>query len=329
MPVFRFDRALKIAPKTRISLELNVGLTRDTPSNAGDVPTRGAERKAARQRARQQRRRLAAERKVVREELSVGRAPATGGLPDFLIIGAQKCGTTFLYDLLSLHPDVEPSTIKEVHYLDQRFGEGLEWYRSHFAAYPRNDEQKIMTGEATPYYLFYPHAPARAARLLPGARLLVLLRDPVDRAYSHYHHMLRRRRESLSFEEAVRAEEFRLRGEVEKMMEDERYHSFNHQWFSYLSRGIYVDQISTWQQHFDAEQMLVLRSEDLFSDTLATLKTAVRFLGLADWEPEDRAPTAKSGGYAPLDPDSRSRLQEYFEPHNRRLYEHLGVDLGW
>lgn len=329
MPIFQFGRALKIAPKTRISLELKVGLTRATSSNVGDVPTRGAKGKAVGQRTRQKRRRLAEERKVAREEIPEGCTLATGGLPDFLIIGAQKCGTTFLYDLLSLHPEVEPATTKEVHYLDQRFGEGVEWYRSHFAALPRSDSRRAVTGEATPYYLFYPHAPARAARLMPEARLLILLRNPVDRAYSHYHHMLRRGRESLSFKEAVRAEEFRLRGEVEKIMEDERYHSYNHQWFSYLSRGVYIDQILAWQQYFDARQMLVLKSEDLFSDTLATFKTAARFLGLEDWEPAARAPTVKTGGYAPMEPGSRRWLQEYFEPHNRRLYEHVGADLGW
>lgn len=317
MPVFRFGRTIKITPKTRIFLNVEAGAA---SPKADDTPMQETKSRAARQRARQQRRRLA--RKGQEEGVR-----ATGGLPDFLIIGAQKSGTTLLYELLGLHPGVEPATTKEVHYLDQRFGEGDEWYRSHFVAQPRGES--FLTGEATPYYLFYPHAPARAAGLVPEARLLVLLRNPVDRAFSHYHHMFRRKRETLSFEEAVRAEEFRLRGEVEKILEDERYHSFNHQWFSYLSRGIYVDQISAWQNHFDARQMLVLKSEDLFTDTPATMKTVLRFLGLANWESERWERPAKSGGYPPMNPSIRRRLERYFEPHNQRLYKHLGVDFGW
>jgi hypothetical protein len=245
-------------------------------------------------------------------------------LPDFAIIGAQRCGTTFLYDLLTQHPQVEPATKKEVHYFDLHFSRGTGWYRSHFP--PR--KEGVITGEASPYYLFHPHAAGRMAKVVPRARLIMLLRDPVERAYSHYHHQVRRGDEPLGFEEAVEAEETRLRGERERILEDEHYRGFVYQHFSYLSRGIYVDQLVQWSRYFGGDQTLVLKSEDLFDRTPDALEPVLRFLGLPDWKPEDSRPCFQ-GSYPPMKPATRERLREYFEPHNRRLYEYLGVDLGW
>lgn len=250
---------------------------------------------------------------------------ANSTAPDFVIIGAQKCGTTFLYDLLMQHPRVEPAERKEVHFFDLHYGKGVDWYRSRFP--PR--EQGTLTGEATPYYLFHPHAARRMAKVVPGVRLITLLRNPIDRAYSHYHMELGRGRETLkTFEEAVDAEEGRLRGERTRMLEDEHYASFDYQHFSYLSRGIYVDQLMEWSRFFGGEQMLVSRSEDFFEGNVDALEPVLEFLGLADWKPEVMEPSFE-GSYPPMDPATRRRLHDYFEPHNRRLHEYLGVDFGW
>jgi len=264
-----------------------------------------------------------ADRAFAREE---GRG--TGSLPEFLILGAQKGGTTFFYDLLCRHPEVEPASVKEVHYFDFHSGESEGWYRSHFPALGPEDGRRMITGEGSPYYLFHPAAPERAARVLPQVRLIALLRNPVDRAYSHYHHSIRRGRESLGFEEALEVEALRLRGEAEKILEDERYDSFNHQWFSYLRRGIYVDQILAWLDFFPEDRMLVIKSEDFFADAAKTMDLACDFLGLTGWEPDIERPRSKKD-YGPMSHATRKRLEDYFEPHNRRLYEHLGVDLGW
>ena len=94
-------------------------------------------------------------------------------LPDFLIIGAQKSGTTFLYQLLVQHPHVKPAFVKEVHYFDLEYRKGVNWYRSHFPLQMRNSREYI-TGEASPYYLFHPHAPRRASAVVPDAKLVVL-----------------------------------------------------------------------------------------------------------------------------------------------------------
>lgn len=252
-------------------------------------------------------------------------------LPDFLIIGAQKCGTTFLYQLLVQHPRVKPAFLKEVHYFDLNFRKDHNWYRSHFPLQIRNT-QRYITGEASPYYLFHPHAPRRASGVVPDAKLIVLLRNPVDRAYSHYQHQVKRvkgkTRESLPFDEAIEVEERILPGEVNKMLQDEYYASSSHRTRSYLSRGIYIDQLLAWSSFFQRRQIFVLKSEDLFSDTTNALEGMLDFLEIPYWAPEIYSIPNKRE-YSGVSPPVRQRLEEYYKPHNQRLYEYLGADLGW
>ena len=256
-------------------------------------------------------------------------------MPDFLIIGGQKCGTTSLYNHLVEHPGVLPASRKEVHYFsDRSFGKGRLWYRAHFPTalyryYARRVRRReFVTGEATPYYIFHPLSPKRARETVPRARLIALLRNPVDRAYSQYNHELRRGAETLPFEGAIEREEGRLRGEREKMLRDEGYHSFSYLYHSYLARGVYVDQLMAWRKFFPEEQLLVLKSEDLFADPAAVVERSLDFLGVPAGEPKDYG-RLNEGRYAEMDPLLRERLVEYFRPHNERLYEYLGTDLGW
>jgi hypothetical protein len=252
-------------------------------------------------------------------------------LPDFAIIGAQKCGTTFLYQLLVQHPHIKPAFAKEVHFFDLNFRKGGNWYRSHFPLQMRSS-RKYITGESSPYYLFHPHAPRRASAVVPHAKLIVLLRNPVDRAYSHYQHQVKRvkgeRRETLTFEEAIEAEERILPGEVSKMLQNEHYESLSHRTRSYLRRGIYIDQLLVWSSYFQREQMLILKSEDLFNDTTNILERTLDFLEISHWAPETYSIPNKRE-YTGMSPHIRQRLYEYYKPHNQRLYEYLAVDLGW
>ena len=252
-------------------------------------------------------------------------------LPDFLIIGAQKCGTTFLYQLLAQHPRVKPAFAKEVHYFDLNFTKGDNWYRSYFPLRTPGGH-KFITGESSPYYLFHPHAPRRASTVVPDAKLIVLLRNPIDRAYSHYQHQVKRgkvgRRETLTFEEAIEAEEKTLPNEVSRMLQDERYESPSHRTRSYLTRGMYVDQLLVWSSFFQRKQMLILKSEDLFDDMRNTLELMLTFLEIPNWRPETYSIPNKRE-YTGMSSLIRQRLDEYYEPHNQRLYEYLGMDLGW
>jgi hypothetical protein len=187
---------------------------------------------------------------------------------------------------------------------------------------------RLLTGEASPYYLYHPQVPERIRETLPEVRLIALLRNPVERAYSHYQLNRRQGKEPLSFDDAIGSEEERLRGEYQRLVQDPTYYSDNHYKFGYLARGVYVDPLTRWREHFPAERLLVLRSEDLYRDPRETLSQVNRFLGLPEWEPGHFKPYNQKP-YSEIDPKIRQRLLDYFEPHNRRLYEYLGRDFDW
>ena len=168
-------------------------------------------------------------------------------IPHFLIIGAQKCGTTSLYNYLIQHPQVCAASQKNFIF-DIYFQKGLNWYYNQFPLIKLN--KLIITGEASPYYLFHPHAPKRIAKTLPNVKLIVLLRNPVDRAYSHYYHQVKMKTESLSFRQAIEEENKRLQPELIKMLENENYHSLPYQYYSYLARGRYIEQLQNWMNFF-------------------------------------------------------------------------------
>src|SRR5438874_9257675 len=184
------------------------------------------------------------------EKLYRGMTSSLRLLPDFLIIGTQRGGTTALYHYIKTHPCIEPATATEVHFFDKRFSKGLGWYRGHFPTRiekyyaERLRGRALLTGEASSSYLFYPHAPKRVAKAIPHIKLIVLLRNPVDRAYSQYFHAVELGHEIHStFEEAIEGEEERTSRERERILQDEHYYSSAYKHLSYLTRGIYVDQL--------------------------------------------------------------------------------------
>jgi hypothetical protein len=250
-------------------------------------------------------------------------------LPDFIVFGAQKCGSTSVYDYVKHHPQIIPAYKKAAHYFDMNYSQGLSWYRAHFPLKSANPAQaRSLTGEASPYYIFHPLAAERAASLVPNVKLIALLRNPVNRAYSHYHHMLRTKREELTFEEALEAEESRLAGVEDQILTDDEYTLYNHRNYSYKARGMYADQLARWFRFFPREQFLILKSEDFFRNPAQTCSQIYQFLDLPDWD-LGHYENANPGGYPPMNPLTRQRLNEYFRPHNQRLYEMVGIDFGW
>ncbi|MCC6301280.1 MAG: sulfotransferase [Gammaproteobacteria bacterium] len=254
--------------------------------------------------------------------------------PDFFIIGVQKGGTTSLYNYLARHPAVLPAAEKEVHYFTDNYRHGGLWYRERFPTRYHKFRRmlrlraRVLTGEATPYYIFHPHAARRIRGHYPGARIILMLRDPVERAYSHYRYHVKLGVETLDFEGAIAAEPKRLEGELEKMMADETYLSERYKLFSYLRRGVYVEQIRRWHEQFPREQILILKSEDFFADPAACFRDVVRFLGLGRHELPSYD-TFNAGAESALSGETRRRLREYFRPYNAELYDYLGVDFGW
>jgi hypothetical protein len=250
------------------------------------------------------------------------------GLPAALLIGAQKSGTTSLFHYLVEHPDVLPSFGKEIHYFDLHYARGVGWYRGRFP-FRHRLRRGALTLDATPYYLAHPLAPQRASQLLPNAKLVAVLRNPINRAFSHYHHEVRAGQETLSFAEAIEKESERLTGEEERLSTDPGYYSYNHHHYSYTGRGLYLDQLRRWVQHFPRSRLLVLQSERFFRDPAATTAAVHEFLGLRPFRGRSRKIFLPGKYGHEMPPDVRKRLATYFEPYNRELYQWLGEEFDW
>lgn len=277
-------------------------------------------------------------RTMIRARSATGRL---GPLPDFLIVGAQRAGTTSLYHRLLGHPDVYPALAKEVHFFDRHFGLGTDWYRANFS--PHLGSGGHVTGEATPDYLAHPHAMRRVAEVAPDTKVIVLLRDPVTRALSHHRLMVQLGHETLPFAEALDAEAERTGPGLAAMLADETVHSRDWNLFSYVQRGHYPEQLRRLYRHIDAEQVLVLPADAL--RTTSGFATVCTFLGLGQPDADDAAGGAAPGPGAPdasprgaviteadkehLDPAIRARLEAEFAPDRAELTELLGAPPGW
>ncbi len=265
-------------------------------------------------------------RKVARNAIwAFGTATAPGRpLPNFLVLGAQKAGTTALYAYLRWHPGITGPSWKEVSFFDRHWWRGERWYRGQFPLRSRGR----LVGEASPSYLFHPLAHERARAVVPDARLLVVLRNPADRAYSQYQHEVALGREPLSFEDALAAEEERTRGEVERIVADPR--AFSHEWWdhTYAARGLYADQLERWLAVFPRDQLLVVTSDELGERPAEAYASILSFLGAAPHE-LNAYPRVFDRDYAPMRPETREKLITRFAEPNRRLEELLGRELGW
>jgi len=248
-------------------------------------------------------------RRAVRAGRAYGRAALPlplGRLPEFLIIGGQRCGTTSLYRYLARHPSVRAATGKELQFLSLHHGRGLRWYRGHFPVRPAG----VLSFEASPYYLFDPDVPTRAAELLPDARFIALLRDPADRAYSHYLHSRAYGVEPLSFADALDAEPERLAtgGHTARRR------------YSYVARGRYAEQLSRWFGAVGRARVLVVRTEQL-DDRYGEI---LDFLGLDRVPAPDRRHTRRPAGAPELPAELRDRLDAGFAADRAALAELLG-----
>jgi hypothetical protein len=245
-------------------------------------------------------------------------------LPDALIIGAMKSGTSSLHYYLTQQRQVIAPLRKEVHYFDLNFGRGESWYRANFG----REGQAGVNIDSSPYYLFHPLAPQRAHALVAHAKLIVLLRDPVRRAYSHYWHERDKGREPLAFEDAIAAEPDRIVRAHERLARGEIERSAAHQYFSYLARGRYAEQLERWLQFYPREQLLVLRFEDLARDPLLMTNEALAYVGLSPMSGAKLEPR-HTRKYPPLDPATAERLRDYFVPHDAALAKILGRPVRW
>jgi len=261
-------------------------------------------------------------------------------LPDFLIIGAQKSGTSSLYSYLTQHPHVAAASgfidsQKEARFFTRHFKQGTTWYRRHFplSVHKRLFEmphgRPLLSGESTPSYVYFPHSLRRIARTVPEAKLILLLRDPIERAFSHYRHATRLGVEHLTFPQAIRVEEERLRGEEEMLWEDENYTSFSFGYHSYLKRGLYAEQIERVFSYFPRDQVLILESADFFGNPQEAYDSVLAFLQLPAHQLEGYQKVNAAPRSEDMDSATRMKLQAYFHPHNEKLFRLLGRRFAW
>jgi hypothetical protein len=249
-------------------------------------------------------------------------------LPNFIIIGVQKGGTSSLFNYLLQHPNIIRGYKKEVKFFDGNYHKGIDWYRYNYPLMTQMSDPIVQTGEASPSYVFHPLVPKRVKEALPNIKLVLLLRDPVARAYSHYQGNLRKGHEKLTFEEAIEQEQSRLDGEQEAIVADQHYPMYNYLVYSYLARGIYIEQIRNWLKSFTREQILIQRSEDLFSNPQDVYTRVLTFFGLPEWKP-DNFEIINFGRYEMMEPQTKNKLREYFNPFNQELYDYLGTNFDW
>jgi hypothetical protein len=254
--------------------------------------------------------------------------------PGFIMIGAQRCGTTSVFLALSAHPQVmRPVFRKGINYFDLNYYRGKRWYLGHFPV-ARTARRKAagygdpVAFEASGYYLYHPFALDRLARDLPAARLVVMLRDPVERAFSAYKHEYARGYERESFEKALELEDGRLAGEVDLMRHDLRYESFPHRHHSYRHRGHYALQLERVFRLFPRSQVHIIDSEEFFRRPARQYQDLLAFLGLRPFEPPGFGPYNDRPGET-MRPATRKMLTEYYAPHDEQLARLLGRAPAW
>lgn len=268
--------------------------------------------------------------------VTFGRVTAPARMvPGFLICGAQRCGTTSMYRTLSQHPGVLKAVLhKGVHYFDNHYDRGFGWYKAHFPLEltARRLAQQIgyrpLTFESSPYYMFHPLAAERIDKDLPGVKLLVLLRDPVERAYSAHAHELARGYETEPFERAVELEESRLEGMTERLVSDPSYQSHSHQHHGYVSRGQYVDHLVRLESIVGRDRLYVVDSGDFFTDPEPAFAGVLDFLGLPA-ESGIRFERHNARPRSPLSAELRERLDAHFQPYDEKLAAWWGRTPSW
>ncbi|NEQ39467.1 MAG: tetratricopeptide repeat protein [Okeania sp. SIO3I5] len=242
--------------------------------------------------------------------------------PNFMIIGTGKSGTTSLYNYLSQHPQVLPAIKKEIYFWSRHFDKGINWYLAHFPPIPKGT--KFLTGEATPTYINSRQTPARLFSIFPQIKLIIILRNPVDRAISHYYHEVRSKMENKSLSEAIFSQLERLQKIPESALQEAYWNHISY----YISYGVYVEFIKKWMDIFPREQFLILRSEDFYQDPGITMQKVFKFLGLPKYQLQNYK-KLNSGSYPTVPQSISSALSNYFQPYNQRLEAFLGMKFNW
>ncbi len=250
-------------------------------------------------------------------------------LPDFIIIGTARSGTTSLYYNICQHPCVLPASYDELGFFDSNFHLGLNWYRSLFPTLfskwiVKYNKKFAITGEDTPFYIWSPTVAKRILKILPNVKLIVLFRNPIDRAYSNYHLGVRAGSENLSFEDAIQVELNRLNNKIESENKLERYTTPR----SYIAKGFYADQLKIWLELFNNDQLLIICTEDFESKPQKTLDKIYDFLQIPK-NPIINPEKHKVASYPKMKSETRKFLVDFYKKPNAELYGMIGQEFDW
>lgn len=243
----------------------------------------------------------------------------------FLIgLGAEHCGTTLFFDLFKQHPEINCSVKKEIHFFDSFYSKGENWYLNHFF------ENNKINFEISPYYMFYDYSVNRLVDFSRkhDVKFLVFLRDPVQRAISHWKQEIKKGHEQFSFETAIALEVSRLNKEKDKFLNGEFSYNYNH--FSYKARGKYYNQLVIWLNTFPRENFEIIRSEDLYSSPTKILKKVENFCGLNKFDYDIDIIEGKQSNFKHNISDNfQYGLYNYFEEYNNMLYSLIDRNMNW
>lgn len=249
--------------------------------------------------------------------------------PTFIVVGAQRAGTTSLYRVLSAHPSVvRPTAAKGTEYFDVNYHRGMRWYRGHFPLRRLTSRRGAVTFESSGYYLFHPRAAERIGRDLPDVKIVVVVRNPVERAYSAHRHELARGFEEEPFETAIALERYRTRAEEERILADPAYQSFEHRHHAYLARGRYAEQIERYIEALGPDRVYVMDADRFFEQPAEEFGALSRWLGLSPWQPTV-FPWENARARSPMPAELRDSLSGYFEAHDDRLAQLMGRTPRW
>lgn len=248
--------------------------------------------------------------------------------PNFLIIGAQKAGTTALYSYLIQHPQIAEPIFKEAHFFDWdvNYEQGTHKYYANFLLpYQVKRGQKLF--EATPDYLFFPWCAERIFRFDPSLRLIVVLRDPIERAYSAWnmHHFKFKDHKKYYWLYDPRTFESAIEEEIRGIPQDLNK--------SYLARGLYLEQIQRYLTYFSKEQILILESNNLERDPESSLEKVARFLEISSFSAEEYQKNLKWSNKSDYQDGFNFELfktmSDFFEKPNFELKDFLGYNTYW
>ena len=262
-------------------------------------------------------------------------------LPNFIIIGAGRAGTTSLYRYITQHPNVLPSTTKDsnnefadLHFFEYKISNSVNWYKSHFPlkflhqSSVSKNKQNFITGEFTATYMYHPLVPKRIFNLLPKTKLILVLRNPVDKAFSTYNQQKNYKQTNLKFQEIIQSEIERI-----KFLEvnSQKFHIQSPDDLiipNILRHGIYAKYIENWLKSFPLKQIFIINSDDLENSTQKVLDELFTFLELPSYKIPDIS-KVNTGNYHPMPKTTREFLLNFYEPYNKKLYELIGRSFDW